>query len=746
MSVKMKLFCGFLALGVVMSAQNAGAAQDGSIFSGETCTNCKAAQTAKKVTIVDGTKNRRCKSCPTPEFKTKNYAFAAPRYKQEKRACCDMATFALTNVDFKLNENANPYAKEVGKYRFRIYGCRRIAKKAILDQGRIMQNYMAFHDVFAKSADRCYKVMDIPNVCLSNPGVQLPEYVLTAEINNLYMNVCDEYDWEQARQANKRDGSAEMTVTWRLMNLSQTKVYWKGVTTGYAEVEDGIYEGETKLAELAFGDAAARLSSLPGFEAQLKNHLNPQEWASEKAALIALDNQRNPAKCGAPMPMQTPCGQPACPLMMQQPVVVQQPVIMQQPICPCAMMQPCVCTQPVCTCPQVACPCAMPVKTEPKVEEFVDVKTKKKIIEQKIITKTRIETPAPVCRQVCQPVCPQPACQVQCTKTCQQPKCRRICTEVCDESTGQCTNNCREDCSKPVEPKVEVVTYVPKEEPKVEEKSEVVVENVKVEPQVEEKSGVVETHKVIENCIDENGNVVADPSCAEWYDLIKIDNMLCVVDRDPYEELSPENMLKVRGSVVDITNALGKKGTGLLVSDSFILTSASLVNKLQNTYDVKTISGQNLKAKAVRYNPNKNIALLHLDTPATYTPLSLNTKLPAIDQEGFISLGDNTQNYLDDNGKIYGYRYSDALGTEVVVDALVNKVNPGSVLVDKLGSISGMSSAAQQTENGMDVFLPTDTVLKSVGLTICERIYKPVTEKIIQETKAPEAMPAPARK
>ena len=60
-----------------------------------------------------------------------------------------------------------------------------------------MQNYMAFHDVFAKSADRCYKVMDIPNVCLSNPGVQLPEYVLTAEINNLYMNVCDEYDWEQ---------------------------------------------------------------------------------------------------------------------------------------------------------------------------------------------------------------------------------------------------------------------------------------------------------------------------------------------------------------------------------------------------------------------------------------------------------------------------------------------------------------------------------------------------------------------
>ena len=210
--------------------------------------------------------------------------------------------------------------------------------------------------------------------------------------------------------------------------------------------------------------------------------------------------------------------------------------------------------------------------------------------------------------------------------------------------------------------------------------------------------------------------------------------------------VNPENMALIRGSVVDITNALGKKGTGLLVSDSFILTSAGLVNKLQNIYDVKTINGQVLKAKAVRYNPNKNIALLHLDTPTNYTPLSLSTKLPAIDQEGFISLGENTQNYLEDNGKIYGYRYSEALGTEIVVDALVNKVNPGSVLIDKLGSVNGMSSSAQQNENGMDVFLPTDAVLKSVGLTICERIYKPVTEQVQQETKAPEAMPAPARK
>lgn len=74
-------------------------------------------------------------------------------------------------------------------------------------------------------------------------------------------------------------------------------------------------------------------------------------------------------------------------------------------------------------------------------------------------------------------------------------------------------------------------------------------------------------------------------------------------------------MLKIRGSVVEITNAKGKKGMGLVISDSFVLTSAGLVNKLQNTYDVKTINGDVLKAKAVRVNPSKNTALMHLEKP-----------------------------------------------------------------------------------------------------------------------------------
>lgn len=140
------------------------------------------------------------------------------------------------------------------------------------------------------------------------------------------MNVCDQYDWDKARKDNRRSGTAEMTVTWRLMNLGQTKVLWKGVTSGYAEVENGVYEAEVKLAELAFADAAARLSSLPGFEYQLAQRVSPEEQAAERAALVAFDAKFNPGKCGfakevaytrscayAPQPQCPAIARPACP-------------------------------------------------------------------------------------------------------------------------------------------------------------------------------------------------------------------------------------------------------------------------------------------------------------------------------------------------------------------------------------------------------------------------------------------------
>lgn len=734
---------------------------DGSIFPGGSCERCEPRKKSdKKVRIVEGEATEACPNCPI--FKTRNYQFAQPRYKSnaDNRNCCDLASFALTHVDFKLSGQSsdNPYASHVGNYRFRIFGCRRESKKAYLNHGRVIQKNMRFNSVFSRSVDKCYKVMEIPSdVCLADESVRLPEYVLTAEITNFFMNVCDEYDWDKSKKANRRDGSAEMTITWRLMNLSQTKVFWKGVTTGYSEVENGVYEGEIKLTEEAFADAAARLSSLPGFEEQLKVRPRAEEMAQERAYLVAYDEKFNPGKCyfAKEIAYTHSCEyapQPQCPAY-------------PKPQCPCAVRPACYCNQPLCSCPQMSCPCT---PSQPKVEEFVDVKTTTQTIEKKVITTTRVETPEPVCQQVCQPVCPQPVaaspCPVQCTQKCTQPKCRKICTEVCEEGKANCETTCKEDCGE-TEPEPVPVA----KKPLIEEDGGVNIENTKVESQIEESSGIKDSYRVYENCIDDEGNVISDGSCTliddSWVDLegYKVDEKLCIVDRPPYAELSPENMLKIRESVVEIENAKKQKGIGLVISDSFILTSAGLVNKLQNQYDIKTINGEKLKAKAVRVNPTKNTALMHLEKPVTYTPLSLNLELPAIDQEGFISLdllgtGEPSKNYMDNSGKIYGYRYSDTFGTEIIVDTLVQDVSVGSVLIDKLGTINGISNSAKKTAEGMDLFIPTETALRSVGLSICEKVYdkkspwqktvyKPVTEKITTvEQKAPEALPEAKRK
>ena len=793
-----KLFFAVMFLGLCINASNVmaltpdcpecPAEKDGSIFPGGSCKRCKKDPVDKDGSIFPGGSCERCKKkeaevvytppcaeCPVPEFKTKNYTYAQPRYKSGavNRNCCDLASFELKHVDFNLQdqEGYNPYANHVGDYRFRIFGCRRANKKAMLNHGRLIQKDMAFFDVFKKSVDECYKLVEVPSdVCLADEAVRLPEYVLTAEITNFFMNVCDEFDWKKLKRANRRNGSAEMTVTWRLMNPSQTKVFWKGVTTGYADVEEGVFEGEVRLAEAAFADASAMLSTLPGFEAQLMVRPTDEEMMMERVYLVDMDEQFNPGKCQfeeeivethsceyAPQPKcMAQVAEPAAPVATVAPADTVAKEVKKD--CPCAVQKACKCQQPICNCVVPSCPCA---PAEPKVEEFVDVKTQTQTIEKKVITTTRVETPQPVCQQICRPVCQVVAeepkkleCPVECEQKCEKPKCRTVCTKTCNENGENCSEEtCVEDCGD--EPIVEKVVV----EPQIEEDGGVDVENVTVEPQIEEDGGVSETHRVYENCIDEAGNVISDGSCTiiddNWVDLegYNVDAKLCIVDRPPYSELSPENMLKIQGSVVEITNVKGKKASGLIISDSFVLTSAGVVNKLQNTYVVKTINGEEYNAKAVRVNPSKNTALLHLEKTTNYTPISLNLELPAIDKEGFISvgLGGNSQSYLDDNGKVYGYRYSDNLGTEIVVDTLVNKVSEGSILIDKLGTVNGISNSARQTDEGMDLFIPTETALRSLGVTVCEKIYekkspwektvyKPVTEKVKQETVAPEVL------
>ena len=478
--------------------------KDGSLFPGGPCIRCH-----NSGPLFD---TGPCETCEQPKPRIANYliAYTPYIYQAVARNCCAMAPLFLEHVDFNLS-NASEFGEKLGNYRFRIFGCRRYNKEAILNQGRTMQKDMNFVKVFEEVTSDCYNIVKIPDdLCLQTSPSPLPEYVLTAEITDLFMNVCDGYNWENANETNSRSGTAEMTVVWRLTDLTKSKVLWEGSTTGYSDLYEGVDDGEIKLIENAFADAVSNLRNLPGFENQLMIRLTPDELTAQRNALIDEEIALNPAKC-----------------------------------------------------------------------QFREELT---------------------CLKQCQFSCPQPNSQ------------------ECVAQKQQC------GCLIPAaEPAVE---------PMILEDSGVASSYQTHTPLIIEDAGIVSSSQNFENTITENSGIISDGKMVivddAWVDIqqdTKSFDSLCIVDRPPYDVLNPENLYKVRASVVEISNGNGKKGAGLIISESFVLTSADLVNKENNYYSLKTINGKELSGRAVRINPGKNIALIMLDEP--FVSLDDNSKKSA---------------------------------------------------------------------------------------------------------------------
>ena len=270
--------------------------KDGSILGGKPCEGC-----SKENAMVPGPCNL-CESRQAEMVALRNYIPYTPvAYEAVKKDCCQMGTIALDHVDFRIKNNGidGPYSSRLGNYRFRIFGCRRFNKEASLNSGRIMEKNIDFQTVFEESVDDCYKVLPMPkDLCLQTTPAETPEYVLTAEITDYFMNICDEYDWGKSEKKETRTGTSEITVVWRLMDLTKTTTYWKGESTGYGELYHGEKNGEVKLIERAFADASGNLRGLTGFEEQLMQRKSMQQMAAERYALIEEERAINPLKCG----------------------------------------------------------------------------------------------------------------------------------------------------------------------------------------------------------------------------------------------------------------------------------------------------------------------------------------------------------------------------------------------------------------------------------------------------------------
>ncbi|MBO6281178.1 MAG: hypothetical protein J6N49_01460 [Alphaproteobacteria bacterium] len=633
--------------------------KDGSLFPGGPCKSC-----SKDGSLFPGP----CKKCEARRIEQpiKNYVipYTPVVYQAVQRNCCQMAPLALDHVDFRIKDGNGSYSNRLGNYRFRIFGCRRFNKEARLNAGRVMEKNINFATVFEETVNDCYRVLPMPeDLCLQTVPTELPEYVLTAEITDYFMNVCDEYDWDKAEKTNQRKGSSEITVTWRLMDLTKSTVYWKGESTGYGDLYDGEANGEVKLIERAFADATSNLRNALGFEDQLMQRVDPISLAAQRNALVEEERALNPIKCGY-------------------------------------------------------------------LKEYECAKN------------CEISRPGVDLRN-CQPTCPT-LIEPQPAMSCQ---------------SGYAPVYYGGAYGYGCEPVIPVIY----EDGGVIETGEVVEEPAETEV-------VVETQEVVQSCIDENGNVKADSNCQvvddTWIDTgdVKALDQLCVVTANPCKALSPETVYRLRSSVVQIDSPNGKKGAGLLISDSFILTSGDLIDPMNNSYKIKTIRNDNLTARAVRVNPSKNTALLMLDKSVEYTPLALNLQLPEVGRNGYLTLGlldvkdfKDGEDYLENSARVEGYRYTEEKGAEILANTFIQNVTVGGALFYKDCTISGMAHSGIRTNDGLDVYIPTETALRSLGISICgheyveespwqQTVYKPVTEQIQVVQQQPEVMKPKDRK
>lgn len=821
---------------------------EGPIFGDNDCTRrtCGGAmfgpQTCKRIKLP-------CEDCgdqpkpvkPRPHIK--NYVtLEEDIFQTIHHRCGDFAPLQLEWVDFRIKKGRDrTYSRRLGNYRFRIFGCRRDQRHAVLNEGRIIQKDMEFIRIFEDKVSDCYNIVKIPNdVCLSGVNKPLPEYVLTAEITDYFMNLCDEYDWKDAEKANLRTGSAQMTVTWRLMDLSKSNVLWKGESNGYSEVPDGEYNAEMILIERAFADAVDNLRQLPGFEDQLAVRQTPEDLEAQKQALIAMERMNDPVKCQYQPEIKQ--AQTLCPLQEnggtaadgQMCTAQTEPELLS--ICPadnpdCSGSieelggsagngqyaqdnQTLILDQPAqdYSDTEVAVAEVTPVEESgdtidmggslnAREAEIADAAAK---AENRTVQFDEFGNAIELSGGAEDSGTPPDFCPLDADGN---PQCGEQITveegnyeeeyayedgNFCEPSVFEFLHEEDRSCSpSPVpflhkenrgcEPSIFDDLFGTKPSCALEEEQEIMVEDFIEQPYcqpesdlyIEESGGFEESGNFVEEdggVIDFGGAVETDGQSwtaldippEETQDMIER-NQLCVVNRGPYDKLTPENIYKVRASVVGVTNANGMKGAGLLISDQFVLTSADLIVKDNNRYRLKTINGVELSGRAVRINIKKNTALILLDEKTQFTPLSLNLELPEIGTGGYMALGlledsEGGEGYLDNNGKVSGYRYSDEKGAEIIVDTFVQTVTVGGALIDEHGTINGMSHAGKKFEDGPDLFIPITTAINSVGLEICGQenkapkvpmaVIKPVSTAIdgFTGSKEPKPMDKKGRK
>ena len=489
--------------------------KNGSIFGGGPCKTCD-----KNGSIFGGApcNGPACRPEKTNPKYIQNYIlYDDSLYSAIHRQCGDFAPLELEWVDFRLKNGMdnNGYSRKLGKYRFRIFGCRRDTKNAILNEGRILEKDMSFIEIFDDMVSDCYKVVKTPNDLCLRADSPLPEYVLTAEITDYYMNLCDEYNWDEAKKEDKRIGSSEMTVVWRLMDLTKTNVLWKGKSVGYGEVEDGEYNGEIVLIERAFADAVDNLRNLPGFEDQLSKRLSPEELQRQRNALIDMQRQMDPVKCqfSEEIKVMEDSGSVSSGYGMNEGWI---------------------------NVPEAKMVDGQVVENSGSASSGFGAAEGGNVTELQMVDGQIVENSGSV------------SSGSGAAEGSNVTELQLIDGQIVETSGASASGYGMAEGGN-------------------------VTEIITTGGVVTEDSGVVSDGAAMYEV------EAVEPLPSDMSAMIESDS-LCIREQPDYDNMGPENVYKVRTAVVSVANAKGKKGAGLLISEQFVMTSADLVDRSNNSY------------------------------------------------------------------------------------------------------------------------------------------------------------------
>ncbi|MBQ8437076.1 MAG: trypsin-like peptidase domain-containing protein [Alphaproteobacteria bacterium] len=598
----------------------------------------------------------------------------------------DFASLQLAYVDFRLRNGDNFNRDKLGNYRFRIFGCRRESKNVFLNEGRAMEKDMRFFDIFFKNMNPVYPVVVDRNDknFADSDRIKTPEYILTAEITDYFMNICDEYDWDKAKKKIQRTGTSEITVTWRVMDLCRNKVYWKGTTTGYGEVNVGEPNGETLLVERAFAEALNNLTYNREFEQQMLKRVTPEQLMKQQRCFDKTERAADTFQCQ----------------YKDELLQIERDYIEYD--------SPCV---------------SRKYRNNEYVRRARDYRENIREVCREHRCNDRYE--------VIEEELPYDEYELDTS--------RDIYIDIED----------REDLRLDERSGFDAIGSVIEQRGGVDAEGSVIT----IEEIEEESGGATAVARAVEQRggIEAIGSLLNVTKTADDYwveiqqpekkeepkdfapsenSIVNNNSKLCIMAQAPYTQMNAENIYRLRKAVLGIENAEGKKGAGLLLSKQFVLTSADLLNKENNRFEVKTINGRTTTANAVRVNPNKNVALLLLDEEIPdVRPLPLTTGLPEVNKDIFMTFGvsdleGDIEGYIGSNGKVTGYRYSPDRGAEILVSTSVQDVTLGGALVDRKGNIAGIAHSGKKSEDGPDLFIPIETALEALDVSICGDVLK----------------------